>query len=717
MDFVSLSSLKIIIIVFLAMPKLSFWLITLIILFTFLSCFYYSIAHIYIRRGGNFFKSIWLDYTNLVKYINFSILSTLEIKLISWASSNCNYTKFYHTEFSVDVLFWLSGVVKLLRNVVVLMSRPLLLMLFIFTLNFVYILLILSIPSRLVFTLFWLLRLLSYKLSSPTIEIRPLRIPDFTARWPLCILTFRLWPDLRQSNIIPILDKYKLLNSNRSDLRDDLEPWDIEDEIKDNKLEVSDEDFNLMLDYWYMRSGNPDDWRRGVIRELLDLVFLLVIYEPYTQTFAILYLLSIKITKKKNTNQTIFNYGLLTKGFFFFIYRFIFILTSYPVKAIWISTKSIDIMIDLYRTDPNYKINNIKKVYIYKDLDFFFFKLHTLILQEYIWKTKLEGLRIYRNKTSIWNFNGKTDSKKVFIDFTKFIKELGIVSKTKVILHKSSRFPHLYFNVNFTGSIINNSHKLINQSNLSSLIQSTVKEPQFSNNKYTWLGKGSFLIKSGGKVRSMYPFDIDNSSVILENHFLLERKSTKEYENVVCEHFLINFLFSTDLDHYPELNHFKKEILDKYSEIIDYDLSNLGSLNQKQIIAACYNNNYYPVYINPKSTTYTNLLFFALHGNHLPILIKLDRDLLDKLLPIVYSTELNKNNIFLKDLYYTLKFNYSRGNIDTLKHIYLENDVREDQLMEIHESLTDIPNSEYTTVNNFNSNKNIAKIISFIFKP
>ena len=59
--------------------------------------------------------------------------------------------------------------------------------------------------------------------------------------------------------MIPILDKYKLLNSSRSGLLENLEPWEIEEEIRDGELEVSEKDLNLMLDYWYLRTGNPDD--------------------------------------------------------------------------------------------------------------------------------------------------------------------------------------------------------------------------------------------------------------------------------------------------------------------------------------------------------------------------------------------------------------------------------------------------------------------------
>ena len=59
--------------------------------------------------------------------------------------------------------------------------------------------------------------------------------------------------------MIPILDKYKLLNSSRSGLLENLEPWEIEEEIRDGELEVSEKDLNPMLDYWYLRTGNPDD--------------------------------------------------------------------------------------------------------------------------------------------------------------------------------------------------------------------------------------------------------------------------------------------------------------------------------------------------------------------------------------------------------------------------------------------------------------------------
>jgi len=316
-DFWNLALSKTLIIVTLAIPKLSILLLMLITSFTLISCFYYAIIHVYTRRGGNPLKSIWLDYTNLTTYINRSILHNLKIKLLESASSMCDYHRVYHAEIFSDILYWLAGVVKLFGNIVALMSRPPLFMLFIFTLNFIYTLLILSIPFRLVFILFWLLRLLSYKLSTPITEVKPLEISDFTARWPLCMLTFRLWPDPRQSKVIPILDKYKLLNSSRSGLLENLEPWEIEEEIRDGELEVSEKDLNLMLDYWYLRTGNPDDWRKGSTRELLNLIFLIVIYEPYLQTFSMWYLLSMRLTKKQGANQTTLNHILLTKGFFF----------------------------------------------------------------------------------------------------------------------------------------------------------------------------------------------------------------------------------------------------------------------------------------------------------------------------------------------------------------------------------------------------------------
>ena len=689
----------------------------LITSFTLISCFYYAIIHVYTRRGGNPFKSIWLDYTNLTTYINRSILHNLKIKLLESASSMCDYHRVYHAEIFSDILYWLAGVVKLFGNIVALMSRPPLFMLFIFTLNFIYTLLILSIPFRLVFILFWLLRLLSYKLSTPITEVKPLEISDFTARWPLCMLTFRLWPDPRQSKVIPILDKYKLLNSSRSGLLENLEPWEIEEEIRDGELEVSEKDLNLMLDYWYLRTGNPDDWRKGSTRELLNLIFLIVIYEPYLQTFSMWYLLSMRLTKKQGTNQTTLNHILLTKGFFFLIHRFIFFVTSYPVKAIWISSKSVDKMLDLYRTDPNYKLNNIKKLYIYKDLDFFFCKLHTLISYEYIWKPRLKKLRIYRNETSIWNFNGKEGHKKIFVNFTKIIEKLEITTKSNVVLHRSSRTPHLCFNIDFVGTTTNNTLELIEQSNLSSLVQSTVKEPQFSTNKYTWLREGSFLIKSDGKIRSMYPFNMGSARLILSDHPLIEKESTEEYEKLFCEHFLINFLFSTNIDRSIELNYVKKEILNSYSEIIGYDINSLDFLSQKQIIAACYSNNYYPLYYESMNTPRFNSLFFALHNNYLPVLIALDRDLLNKLLHTIYSNELSRDNVFLKDLYYTLRFSYAGGSRDILKYICLKNGITENQLVVINESPPNTLSGDYTGICNFSNDGDITKTISSIFNP
>ena len=142
------------------------------------------------------------------------------------------------------------------------------------------------------------------------------------------MLTFRLIPNSQHSEILSILGKYDLLNSSKSGLVRDLEPYSLVELMDLEAIVVDNGDLNKLLDYWGTTQG------RGSLRVVLDIIFLVAVYEPYIQAFFPLYILSLKITNRDRGLGKISTTTVLIKVLFFFARRLVFFITSYPTRAI-----------------------------------------------------------------------------------------------------------------------------------------------------------------------------------------------------------------------------------------------------------------------------------------------------------------------------------------------------------------------------------------------
>ena len=139
--------------IILLIPALSIIVVALVIFLAVIVYTYFLTVNFF-TKGEFAFKNVFDQYINLIGWVDDDIIHPIFVKLIALRSASYKSTKHPVSEFRLKFLQWLVDIFELFRYSKSILVNPSFLIFFILVLNLIYILIVISIPLRLLFLLY-----------------------------------------------------------------------------------------------------------------------------------------------------------------------------------------------------------------------------------------------------------------------------------------------------------------------------------------------------------------------------------------------------------------------------------------------------------------------------------------------------------------------------------------------------------------------------------
>ena len=321
-------------------------------------------------------------------------------RIIKDEHDRCKYTPFLFI-LRRRVLTLLKYILRSVGYLLTFIYRPILLVYILPILVINMLVSVLSLFFNIIFSIYWGIKFLVYSLDNSVGEIRPRGQWFFRSSFPLCLLMFQLFPNLKLRKAVALAKNYGIWCERGDGI--DLDAYnDLVDELdsEDEEFKKHDENINIIMSFL----PNPSDLDENSslilwCRAIHGYFFYTAILYPYLTTFRVYYIFT-HHQNKKFKHGLGYKLVLLTLIIIPTIIFYILIkhLTGLPARVLWLSIISIpslsmarDGSFLRSRLNPNDKRYHLYALY----------KVTRTVFLEYI--MPLSFLRIFKTEESAWN--------------------------------------------------------------------------------------------------------------------------------------------------------------------------------------------------------------------------------------------------------------------------------------------------------------------------